>query len=56
MRNSRGFTILEFVIAMAIIAIILVSVYASQGFSLASSSRLKSTQVATNLARTLLHE
>lgn len=56
MKLARGFTILEFVIALAIIAIILVSVYASQGFSLSASTRLKNTQIATNLARTLLHE
>lgn len=54
--NQRGFTLLEFMIAFAILIVILSAVYITQSSSLFSSIRTKNLIVATNLARNLLAE
>jgi prepilin-type N-terminal cleavage/methylation domain-containing protein len=54
--NNRGFTLLEIVVAIALLAIILVTVYGSQASSLFSSSKLRNVQIATNLARKFMLE
>jgi len=56
MRNQRGFTLLEVMIAFAIIVVILAAAFTSQGNSLASSSRNRNMIAATNLARNLINE
>lgn len=56
MRNQKGFTLLEVMIAFAIIVVILAAAFTTQGNSLASSSRNRNIVVATNLARNLINE
>ncbi len=56
MTNNRGFTLLEIMVAIALLAIILVTVYGSQASSLFTSTKLRNVQIATNLARKFMHE
>jgi len=54
--NSKGFTLLEIMAAMALLAVIMVTVYSTQASSLFSSTKLRNVQIATNLARKFMHE
>lgn len=54
--NNRGFTLLEIMAAMALLAVILVTVYSTQASSLFSSTKMRNVQIATNLARKFIHE
>lgn len=56
MRQDRGFTLLEFIIAFALIVVILSSVYITQGTRLSSSLRSKNVLIATNLAKNHMAE
>lgn len=56
MKSQSGFTLLEFMIAFALLTVILASVYLMQGSSLASSVRSKNILLATNLAKNLINE
>ncbi len=56
MKNQKAFTLLEFIIAFALLTIILSSVYITQSSSLFASVRTKNIVTATNLARNLLAE
>jgi len=56
MKTAKGFTLLEFIIAFALLTIILSSVYITQSSSLFSSIRTKNIITATNLARGFLAE
>jgi prepilin-type N-terminal cleavage/methylation domain-containing protein len=56
MKPQAGFTLLEFIIAFALLTIILSSVYLMQGSSLASSIRSKNVLLATNLAKSIINE
>ncbi len=51
MRNSRGFTLLEVLIALAILAVSLLAIFNLQGTSLLASARGQRISVATQLAR-----
>lgn len=54
--NQRGFTLLEVMIAFAIMVVIITAVFTVQGGGLASSGRNKNIMVATHLARNLINE
>lgn len=54
--NQRGFTLLEVMIAFAILAFILGSVFITQSASLQSSGRARQVIIATNLARNFITE
>lgn len=54
--NHQGFTLLEFIIAFALLTIILSSVYITQSSSLFASVRTKNIVTATNLARNIMAE
>lgn len=54
--QQSGFTLLEVMIAFAIMVVILAATFLTQGNGLASSSRNKSIIIATNLARNLINE
>lgn len=54
--NQKGFSLLELMIAFALLTIVLSSVYITQIGSLNSSSRSRSALVATNLARNFINE
>lgn len=54
LKNQKGLTLLEFLIAFAILTIVLTSVYIAQSSSLFSSIRTKNLVIATNLARSFL--
>ncbi|MGE3262805.1 MAG: prepilin-type N-terminal cleavage/methylation domain-containing protein [Bacteriovoracia bacterium] len=57
MRNQQsGFTLLEFMIAFALLTVILSAVFITQGTSLSSSVRSKNILIATNLARNIINE
>ena len=56
MSNQKGFTLLEVMIAFALLTSILFVAVISQSSSLASSSRSKSLLMATNLARNFINE
>lgn len=56
LRDQRGFTLLEVMIAFAILAFILAAVFIAQGTSLASSGRSRNIIIATNLAKNLVAE
>lgn len=56
MRNQKGFTLLEVMIAFALLTGILFVAVISQSSSLASSTRSKNLLMATNLARNLINE
>ncbi len=56
MKNQSGFTLLEVMIAFALLAVILSSVFIAQGTSTSSSRRARFTLVATNLARNFIAE
>lgn len=56
MKREEGFTLLEFIIAFALLTVILASVYLMQASSLASSIRSKNVLMATNLARNIINE
>lgn len=54
--NQKGFTLLELMIAFALLTIVLASVYLTQVGSLVSSGRSRNALIATNLARNYLNE
>lgn len=54
--NAKGFTLLEFIIAIALLVFILTTAYLSQSSSLVSSTRTKNLMIATTLARNLMAE
>lgn len=54
MRNQKGFSLLEVLIAFAIITIVAAAVYIMQSNSLFSSLRSKNLLIATNLARSFV--
>ncbi len=54
--NTKGFTLLEVMIAMALLSGILFVAVISQSSSLSSSSRSKNILMATSLARNLINE
>ena len=54
--KERGFTLLEFIIAFAIITVVIITVYITQGNNLASSVRINNLVIARNLAANLLAE
>lgn len=54
--REAGFTLLEFMIAFALLSVILAAVFITQTSSLASTGRARSVLVATNLARNFLNE
>lgn len=54
--NQRGFTLLEFMIAFALLTVVLASVFIAQGSALSSSVRSKDMLIATNLARNFINE
>jgi general secretion pathway protein I len=54
--NAKGFTLLEVMIALALLSGILFVAVISQTSSLASSTRSKNILMATNLARNLINE
>lgn len=56
MKNQLGFTLLEVMIAFALLSVILASVFITQTSSLAGSSRNKNILIATNLARNFINE
>ena len=51
MNRESGFTLLEFIIALALLTVLLASTYMIQGTSLFSSVRSKNILIATNLAK-----
>lgn len=55
-RPEAGFTLLEFIIALAILVVVLAAVYIAQSGSLLSSSRTRNIVIATNLARNFIGE
>lgn len=54
--NQKGFTLLEVMIAFAIMVVIITAVYTTQSGGLASSARNKNVVIATHLARNLINE
>jgi len=56
MRNQKGFTLLEVMIAFALLTTILFVAVISQSSSLASSTRSKNLLIATSLARNFVNE
>ncbi|MGZ3694019.1 MAG: type IV pilus modification PilV family protein [Bdellovibrionota bacterium] len=52
--SAEGFTLLEVMIAFALLAVILSAVFITQGTSSASSSRAKNVLIATNLAHNFI--
>lgn len=54
--NQAGFTLIEVMIAFALLAVILASVFITQTSSLSSTGRAKNVLVATNLARNFINE
>lgn len=54
--NQRGFTLLEVMIAFAIMVVIIAAVYTTQGGGLAASARNRNVIIATHLARNLINE
>jgi prepilin-type N-terminal cleavage/methylation domain-containing protein len=54
--KQQGFTLLEVMIAFAIIVVILAAAFTAQSGSLASSTRNRSIIIATSLARNLINE
>lgn len=54
--NQKGFTLLELMIAFALLTMVLASVYITQIGSLGSSARSRNALIATNLARNFLNE
>lgn len=54
--GQKGFTLLEVMIAITLLAVILSSVFIAQTSSLSSSGRSKNVLIATNLARNLVNE
>lgn len=55
-QSQQGFTLLEVMIAFAIIVVIIAAVYTTQGGGLAASARNKNVIIATHLARNLINE
>lgn len=55
-KDQGGFTLLEVVIALALISFVLMSVYAVQTTSVFGSTRARNVAIATGLARNLLAE
>lgn len=53
---QRGFTLIEIMISLSILAITLVSIYAAQGNSLRASGRAENIQLASILARQKMTE
>jgi prepilin-type N-terminal cleavage/methylation domain-containing protein len=56
MRNQKGFSLLEVLIAFAIITIVAAAVYIMQSNSLFSSLKSKNLLIATNLARNFIEK
>lgn len=56
MKNQRGFTLLELMIAFALLTVILAAVFITQGTSISASTRAKNILIATNLASNLINE
>jgi len=56
LRTQNGFTLLEVMIAFAILAFILGSVFITQSSSLSSSGRARQVTIATNLAKNFIAE
>ena len=56
MKSQKGFTLLEVMVAFALIVVILFTSYITQGSSLAGSTRNRNLLKATNLARNKIHE
>lgn len=54
--GQQGFTLLEVMIALAIMVVILSSAFLTQGLSISSSARNRNIVIATNLARNLINE
>ena len=54
--NQKGFTLLEFLIAMALLVFVIAAAYLSQGNSLSSSLRSRNILIATNLARNFISD
>lgn len=55
-RHAKGFTLIEIMIALAILSISLVSIYVAQGNSLRASGRAENIQTASMLARQKMTE
>lgn len=55
-RPEQGFTLIEIMISLSILAITLVSIYAAQGNSLRASGRAENIQTASILARQKMTE
>ena len=56
MKQQSGFTLLEFMLAFALLTVILSAVFISQGSTLSASVRNKNILIATNLARNFINE
>ncbi|MCO5141527.1 MAG: prepilin-type N-terminal cleavage/methylation domain-containing protein [Oligoflexia bacterium] len=56
MKDQKGFTLLEFMIAFALLVVVLSAVFITQGSSLMSSTRSSNLIVATNLAKNIINE
>lgn len=56
LKQNSGFMLLEFLIAFAILTIILSSVYMAQSSTLMSANRTRSYMIATNLARNFISQ
>lgn len=56
MNNQKGFSLLEFMIAFALLSVILASVFITQGSSISASVRNKNILIATTLARNFVNE
>jgi prepilin-type N-terminal cleavage/methylation domain-containing protein len=54
--SQRGFTLLEVMISLGLIAVIVLAVFLAQGGGLAASTRNKNVLIAANLARNLINE